>query len=36
MLKLSSIKSADTSQLSVPAFWRMAMAMTMFEDGAEL
>ena len=36
MLKESSIKSADLSPPSVPAFWPMAMAMRMFEDSAEL
>ena len=32
----SSIKSAGLPPPSVPAFWPMAMAMTMFEDGAAL
>jgi len=36
MPKESSIKSAGIPLPSVPAFWPMAMAMTMFEDGAEL
>ena len=36
MLKESSIKSADLSPPSVPAFWPMAMAMRMLEDSAEL
>ncbi len=36
MSKESPIKPAGLSLPSVPAFWPMAMAMTMFEDGAEL
>ena len=36
MSKESPIKPAGLSPPSVPAFWPMAMAMTMFEDGAEL
>ena len=36
MPKESSIKSADLSPPSVPAFWPMAMAMRMLEDSAEL
>jgi polyhydroxyalkanoate depolymerase len=35
MPKESSIKSAGVPLPSVPAFWPMAMAMTMFEDGVE-
>ena len=34
MPKESSIKPAGLSLPSVPAFWPMAMAMTMFEGGA--
>jgi polyhydroxyalkanoate depolymerase len=36
MSKESPIKPPGLSLPSVPAFWPMAMAMTMFEDGAEL
>ena len=36
MSKESPIKPAGLSLPSVPAFWPMAMAMTMLEDGAEL
>ena len=36
MPKKSTIKSADLSPPSVPAFWPMAMAMRMLEDSAEL
>ena len=36
MSKESPIKPAGLSPPSVPAFWPMAMAMTMLEDGAEL
>jgi len=36
MPKSPLVKSADLPALSVPAFWPMAMAMTMFEDGVDL
>ena len=36
MLKQSSVKSADLSLLSVPAFWPMAMAASLAEEGLEL
>src|SRR5665647_1076342 len=36
MSKKSSVKSADLSLMSVPAFWPMAMATTMIEKGTEL
>jgi polyhydroxyalkanoate depolymerase len=36
MSKSPLVKSADLSALSVPAFWPMAMAMTMFEEGVDL
>ena len=36
MHKKLSVKSADLSLLSVPAFWPMAMATAMLEQGAEL
>ena len=36
MQKELSVKSADLSLLSVPAFWPMAMATAMFEQGAKL
>lgn len=36
MPRESSIKSAGLSLPSVPAFWPMSLAMTMFEDGATL
>ena len=36
MPKELSVKSADLSLLSVPAFWPMAMATAMLEQGAEL
>ena len=35
MPKELPVKSADLSLLSVPAFWPMAMATTMLEQGAE-
>lgn len=31
-----SVKSSELSLLSVPAFWPMAMATAMFEEGTEL
>src|ERR1700690_3349956 len=36
MSKQSSVKSADLSLMSVPAFWPMAMATEMFKEGTEL
>ena len=36
MHKEPSVKSADLSLLSIPAFWPMAMATAMLEQGAEL
>jgi hypothetical protein len=36
MSKQSSVKSADLSLMSVPAFWPMAMAAKLVEEGAEL
>ena len=36
MLDKSSVKPANPSLLSVPAFWPMSMAMAMFEQGTEL
>src|ERR1039457_6494301 len=36
MSKKSSVKSADLSLMSVPAFWPMAMATAMIEEGTEL
>jgi poly(3-hydroxyalkanoate) synthetase len=36
MLKKLSVKSSELSLMSVPAFWPMAMAMTMMEEGSEL
>jgi len=36
MPKELPVKSADLSLLSVPAFWPMAMAMAMLEEGTEL
>src|SRR5271165_5131770 len=36
MPKKPSAKSADPSFMSVPAFWPMAMAAQLFEEGAEL
>jgi len=36
MPKKPSVKSSDLSLMSVPAFWPMAMAATMMEEGAEL
>jgi hypothetical protein len=36
MPKKPSAKSADPSFMSVPAFWPMAMAAQLFEEGARL
>ena len=36
MSKKLSVKSADLSLMSVPAFWPMAMAAKLVEEGAEL
>src|ERR1035437_3091718 len=36
MSKDSSVKSADLSLMSVPAFWPMAMATAMLKEGTEL
>ena len=36
MPKELPVKSADLSLLSVPAFWPIAMAMAMLEEGTEL
>src|SRR5665811_1909900 len=36
MSKKVSVKSADLSLMSVPAFWPMAMATAMLEEGTEL
>jgi poly(3-hydroxyalkanoate) synthetase len=36
MSKKPSVKSSELSQMSVPAFWPMAMATAMMEEGTEL
>ena len=36
MKRKSSVKSSELALTSVPAFWPMAMATAMIEEGAEL
>jgi polyhydroxyalkanoate depolymerase len=36
MLKVPAVKSADLALMSVPAFWPMAMATAMLQEGTEL